>query len=106
MKKTFILLVLIILSVGCSKEKSNLTGKYISIKDTDNYIEIYDNGNCYYSPYSSAETYDCKYFKNENTIRIEYSYYNVISERETTDSITFEIEENNLKYDNTMFYKN
>lgn len=105
MKKAFLLLFSIVLLSGCGKEENSLVGKYMSIKDSDNYIEIYEDSKCYYKPYSSANTHDCNYVKSNNSIRIEYSYYDVIKERETTDSITFEIQDSNLKYNDTIFYK-
>ena len=107
MKKIFIIIMLLSIVVlsGCSnKSENNLNGKYVSIKDNNEYLEIYNDGKCYYHN-NSMDIHDCTYYNSNNSIRIEYGEYNVITEKEEHHSQVFEIVGNNLKKsDGTMIY--
>ena len=92
MKKIKIIFILCLITIisGCGSR--GVSGKYETIDDIT--LELYDNGECYYED-GNTKYNDCSYnVSSDNQVRLEYSDYNVIYEREETYHQEFDILEN------------
>ena len=100
--KIIFMVCLITILTGCGS--SSVSGRYETIDGV--VLELYDNGNCYYQT-EYMEYDNCSYnVSSNNQIRLEYSHYNVIYEREETNHKTLDILENgNLEDRIEILYK-
>lgn len=109
MKKTIVLILMcgmIILGVCGCDNKNDINGSYYY---NNNYIELNNNGNCFYEDNKFGFTnIDCNYsVTNNNSIRVQYTSQSVMNnDNKFTHTITFIItDDKNLKDEDNHIYE-